>query len=429
MAGKPTREGDTESARKAHSPRARDLLRNTDFVIVVAGQTVSLLGTFSTNLVAPLLALALTHSPTQAGLVSASALVPYLVLALPAGAYVDRWNRRTVMLLADLVRGVAFLSMPAAYLTGQITMTQLYVVSLVSGCAFVFFNVAEIAALPKIVAPEHLALGAAFNSVAASIASLVGPALGGVLVSIGDDATFGAAVAYALDGFSFVASMASLLLVRRALQDERSEPQGRIVDDIRAGLRYVWREKLVRHIAVLQSVLSVLWAPLTLAVILLIRDDLHASAAMVGLVFSAGAAGGILGGVLAPIVRRRVAFGTTLSATLVVWTAGTLVIAFAPWPIVAMIALFGIWCVSGIYDVAQLAFRLGQVPDAYQGRVNSSIRFMVFGIRPAAVGFGGVLLGTFGSRTVILGIAAGLALTALVVLNSDLRHASDEAAR
>ena len=128
---------------------SRSLWRNRDFLLLWNGQTISTLGTNISTLALPLLVLALTHSPAQAGLLTATRLLPYLLFSLPAGALLDRWNRKSVMIGCDLVRWLALGSVPLAFALGHLTLIHLYLVAFVEGTAYVFFSLAQIAALPR----------------------------------------------------------------------------------------------------------------------------------------------------------------------------------------------------------------------------------------------------------------------------------------
>ncbi len=144
---------------------------------------VSSIGTRVSMLAFPLLVLAITHSPAQAGLIAALRGLPYALFILPAGALIDRWNRKRVMILCDTGRALALGSIPVALLLGHLTTVQLYIVSLVEGTLFTFFNLAETACLPHVVAKEQLPTAAAQYMVIDSTSGLIGPSIGGALYS------------------------------------------------------------------------------------------------------------------------------------------------------------------------------------------------------------------------------------------------------
>ncbi|HEV8192603.1 MAG TPA: MFS transporter, partial [Ktedonobacterales bacterium] len=159
--------------------RPRSLFRNRDYMLLWGGQTVSTIGTEVSMVAFPFLVLALTGSPAQAGLMGGLRALPYLLFSLPAGALIDRWNRKTVMILCDAGRALALGSIPLALILGQLTLVQLYTVSAAEGTLFVFFNLAEVASLPRVVPKEQLPAANAQYSATEGTSALVGPALGG----------------------------------------------------------------------------------------------------------------------------------------------------------------------------------------------------------------------------------------------------------
>jgi len=155
----------------------RPLWRNRDYLLLWSGQAVSLIGTQVSQLTFPLLILALTRAPVQAGIAGALKALPYLVLSLPAGALVDRWNRKRVMILCDSGRTLALGSIPLALMLGHLTILHIYLVALIEGTLFVFFNLAEVSCLPRVVSPAQLPTAVARNETTTNIGYLLGPSL------------------------------------------------------------------------------------------------------------------------------------------------------------------------------------------------------------------------------------------------------------
>ncbi len=250
------------------------ILRNRDFLLLASSYTVSLLGDALSGLALPLLVLALTESPTQAGLVAALYRLPYPVLGLPVGALVDRWDRRKVMVLSDLVRSVTYGSIPLAYLSGDLGLAQLSIAALIGGTAEVFYDTADNAAFPQVVPPEHLTRAASLTEGASSAVELIGPALGGVVIGLGGTVAAGAAIAYGLDSLSYAASVALLLLIRTPFQAEREKARRvPLRAEVAAGLRFLWSEFRLRELAVLQSAFMLIGFPAGLALIVLARQS------------------------------------------------------------------------------------------------------------------------------------------------------------
>ena len=168
----------------APAKRPVPLWHNRDYVLLWSGQMISSVGTQVSMLAFPLLVLAITHSPAQAGLIAALRGLPYALFVLPAGALIDRWNRKRVMILCDIGRAIALGSIPVALIFGHLTIVQLFIVALVEGTLFTFFNLAETACLPQVVAKEQLPTAASQGMVIDSVSWLIGPSLSGALYSL-----------------------------------------------------------------------------------------------------------------------------------------------------------------------------------------------------------------------------------------------------
>src|SRR2546430_11828576 len=234
-----------EAEPTAHARRPVALWRNRDYVLLWSGQMISSVGTRVSMLAFPLLVLAITHSPAQAGLIGAMRALPYALLILPAGALVDRWNRKRVMILCDIGRAIVLGSIPITLILGHLTIAQLYIVSLVEGTLFTFFGLAETACLPQVVSKEQLPTAAAQGMVIDSVSGLIGPSLGGVLYSIGR------AIPFLTDAISYGASVLSLFFIKVKFQEEREPRPLQLWPDIKEGISWLWHQPLIRFIAVL----------------------------------------------------------------------------------------------------------------------------------------------------------------------------------
>lgn len=396
--------------------RKDSLGRNRDFLLLWSGQAVSTLGTSVSALALPLLALALTHSPTQAGFIAAAQAVPYLVLSLPAGALIDRWDRRAVMIRCDLARWLAYGSVPLAAALGRLTVAQLYGVALVSGTAFVFFNIAEVAALPRVVPAAQLPRANALNESALSGATLLGPALSGAIISLARTTIAGAALAYLLDSLSYLASVASLGFIRTPFQMDRPAVADQSLRrDIAAGLHFLWADQRLRIVALLAASIGVLSSPTDLAIIVLAQQRLHADARAIGLIVSLGSVGGLLGSVIVPWVTARLRFGRIMVGTVAIEALAVALLAAATVPAMLVVGLAVVAVAIPIANVTQMSYRLALTPDALQGRVNSVFRLLFFGGQPLGLALGGALLGPLGPRVELGLVAVGLGLSALAV--------------
>jgi len=404
--------------------RPRTVWRNADFLLLWSGQAVSTLGSNVSRLALPLLVLALTHAPAQAGLISALQTLPYLVFGLPAGALIDRWDRKRVMISCDIARAVAYGSIPLAYAVGQVSSALLYGVALVSGTAFVFFNIAQVAALPRVVPVAQLPQANALNASAESAATLIGPGLAGFIISLARTTVIGAVLAYLLDSLSYLASVISLGFVRTPFQAERTPVAGRSLRrEIAEGLRFLWAEPRLRAIALLTLSVNVFFGPLYLAVIVLAEGPLHADARTLGLIFSVSSVGGLAGAAGAPWLKARLRFGQIIIGSIVLWTLATALLAAANSSAMVVVGQAVVSLTLPIYNVAVISYRLALTPDALQGRVNSVARLLALAGLPAGTAIGGVLLGPLGPRTELWLVALGIGVSALAVGGTGLRRA------
>jgi len=280
----------------------------------------------------------------------------------------------------------------------------------------VFFNIAEVAALPRVVPAAQLPRANALNESALSGATLLGPALSGALISLARTTIAGAALAYLLDSLSYLASVASLGFIRTPFQLDRSGVATQSLRrDIAAGLHFLWADQRLRIVALLAASIGVLSSPTDLAIIVLAQQRLHADARAIGLILSLGSVGGLLGSVVAPWVTARLRFGQIMVGTVVIEALAVALLAAATVPAMLVVGLAVVAVAIPIANVTQMSYRLALTPDALQGRVNSVFRLRFFGGQPLGLALGGALLGPLGPRAELGLVAVGLGFSALVV--------------
>jgi MFS family permease len=400
-------------------PVALPLWRNRDFLLLMSGQGISSAGSQLSLVAFPLLMLALTHSPEQAGFMSAVRGLPFWLLSLPAGALVDRWNRKLTMIICDAGRALALGSIPLAFALGHLTYLQLYLVSLVEGTLFVFFYLAETATIPHVVAKEQITTATGQNEVLYSVANLLGPAFAPILYGVGHVFPFLA------DAISYAVSVCSLFFIKTQFQGERIAQKLHLWRDIKEGLSWLWHHKLLRFIAILTFGLN---TPCTGYVLILIvlAQHMHAPNAYLGLIFAGGGIGSIVGALLAGPLQRRFGFSRLIIVTAWLWAITWLLFAVAPNPFVLALNNAVSFIVVPIYTVAQYGYRLAVIPDHLRGRVNSVYRLMAFSGQPIGIALTGVLLQAVGPvlTIVILFIPQGI-LCIAVVFNKHVRYAPE----
>jgi predicted MFS family arabinose efflux permease len=400
------------------------LWRHRDFRQLWAAETVSQVGTQVTQLALPIIAVtSLAATPFQMGVLTAFETVAFLLVGLPAGAWVDRWRRKRVLVLNDLVRAVALASLPLAWAMHGLTLGQLFVVAAVTGTATVFFDVAYQSYLPALVARDQIVEGNAKLTASQEVARVAGPGITGVLLRI-----VSAPVLIVADAVSFLLS--ALFIGRIGVSDTVPDRAARrpLRVEIAEGLSFVVRHPLLRRIVACTGTGNLFTAMSGTLLVLFALRTLGLSASTLGLVFSAGAVGGLVGAVTGVPFARWVGEGRAipLSAVLLVpFTALTPLAALGAAPLLLVISMFGFAWAAVAYNITQVSFRQRLCPPQLLGRMTASVRFIVFGTQPLGALLGGAL-GTWLGVVPTLWIAvAGSGLAALPVLLSPLMGMRD----
>jgi len=380
---------------------------------------VSLLGTQVSMLALPMTALGVLHaSAGQVALLAAAGTAPFLLLGLPAGAWVDRFPRRALMVRTDLLRGVLLASVPAAYLFGVLTLVQLYVVAFGVGALSVFFDVASLSVLPALVPHERIAEANGKLEAARATGQTSGPAIGGVLVQV-----LTAPVAVVVDAVSYLAS--ALLL--RGLPEvpappapERREPLRRLVGE---GLRFCLSHRYIRPLAAGAAWLNFCFQGLLAIFVTHAVRDLHLSAGTVGLVLAGSNVGYLLGSLLVPRLNARIGVGRAIGLGAAMHLA-LLLVAFAPgtWTVAWLTLGFTIPAMGlAFWNVNAVSLRQVSTPSAFLARMNASNRFLIWGTMPLGAGAAGVLAGALGLHAAVAILCVGAPFSAVPVFLSAVR--------
>jgi MFS family permease len=381
------------------------LARNRDFRLLWIGEAFSLLGSRVSNVAYPLLALAITHSPAKAGLVGFAGWLPFVVLQLPAGAAVDRWDRRRVMTACDLGRSLALASVAVAACLGSLRYPQLPVVAFVEYGLLAFFSPAETAAISRIVPPEQLSDAVARNESREYVAFLCGPALGGALFSAAR------AFPFLADALSYLVSLACVLRLRTPLAPgptTRRPLRGEVVE----GLRWAWNVPFLRATLALAAGGNFASNSLALVLIVLARDR-GASAAAIGVMLSIVGAGGLAGAVAAPALVRHLHPRLVVIGLDAVRAPLIVPLAFVANPyllgLLAALAIFP----APAWNSLVVGRRIGLVPDRLQARVHSVDLLISYSTIPFAFLAAGFMLSGIGPRTTVFFYASWVAALAL----------------
>ena len=412
----------TEAA--AAAPR-RSLWRHREFMKLWTGQTISQLGDEVTQLAIPLVAaLTLEVTPFEFGLLAVLQFLPFILLTIPAGVWVDRMRRKPILIGANVGRAVLLASIPIAFLAGWLTLWQLYVVAFAVGCLEVFFDVAYQSYLPSVVERDRLVEGNAKLEMSVSATSFIGPGVAGFLAEL-----VRPAIAIFFDAASYVGSVVSLLLIRTPeappeAHDPTTGPRPTMRQEAAEGLRYVLGHRYLRYIAACTGTLNLFGNIGGAILILYIVQELGLTAGTIGIVLSIGNLGVLAGALLSERVGKWIGLGPTIVWSALFSSFALLAVAVAPRdaPVPFLIAGGFIGTVTAvIYNVNQVSLRQAITPDRLLGRMNATMRFIVWGTIPIGALVGGVLGGVVGLQATIWVGAIGAFLGFLPVLLSPVR--------
>jgi predicted MFS family arabinose efflux permease len=308
--------------------------------------------------------------------------------------------------VADGARAVAFASLVVALALDRVVLVHILAVAFVEGSFFVFFRLAESAALPQVVPKEQLPTAVAQNQARDQGAELAGAPLGGLLFG------FDRLLPFLFDAVSYAIGFATLLFIRPALQEDRPPRKTRVREEVVEGFHWAWHHPFIRAIVILVGGSNFAFNALFLVLIVRAKD-LGASAALVGAMFAFLGAGAILGALLAPFVARRVPAKFVIIGSLWLWAAYPLVLVTLP-NVLAIGLVAGIVNITGpIFNVVLSAYRYALVPDRLLGRVGSFILLVAWGTIPLGAISAGFLLEAFGAVTSML-LLAGVSFAVAV---------------
>lgn len=396
------------------------LWRHRDFLLLWGSQSVSQVGTQVSILALPLVAvLTLDASAFEVALLTTLEYLPWLLLALPAGVWVDRLTRRPMLVVTDVGRALALASVPLAHAFGVLTIWQLDVVAFSAGALTVFFDVAYQSYLPSLVSRNQLVDGNAKLAASMSAAQVAGPGLGGGLV-----AAVTAPYAIFVDAVSFVGS--ALLLGGIRAREQAPAPSERVGmrRELMEGLRYLVAHRHWRALAASTGAFNLfgnVWG--AIAIVYMVRS-LELSPGLIGVIFALGGVGSVAGAALAPSLSRRLGVGPAIVASAALSGLPMLLVPLAPVSHPIPFVAVG-WGLTGagimIYNISAISLMQALTPERLLGRLNASRRFIVWGTIPLGSLLGGALAATIGLRpTIFVGTILG-SLAFLFVAVSPVR--------
>ncbi|MFE2729185.1 MFS transporter [Kitasatospora sp. NPDC059327] len=407
--------------------RHEGLWRQRDFRLLWIGQGASKLGSAVTTVSLPLIAVLTLHTTAfGVGVLEAAVWLPWLIVGLPAGALVDRWAPRPVMVVCDLASLLLLGSVPAAAWFGMLTFPQLVVVALLAGAAGVFFSTAYQVLLPSLLAPADLPEGNARMQGTEAAAQVAGPGLGGLLAQLA-----GPVLGLLMDTLSFAVSA---LCLRRITTTDRRPPRDpaagtrSLRGEISEGLGFLVRDPYLRSICGFSALTNLTGSVLQAVLVVFLLHDVGLSPGVVGGLLGTIGLGGVLGATVATRITRR--FGTArglLLCNLCTAPAALLVPLTGHGPRLVMLVAGGLLTTAGViaFNVIFGSFRAAYVPSHLLGRVVAGGRFVNYSTIPVGALLGGSLGTLLGLRPTVWIAAAGTALSVAALLAGPVRHGRD----
>ena len=410
------------SASPGQAPRS--LLRDADFLKLWVGQSVSAFGTQVTLLAVPILAaLALRVSPLEFGLLSTIEFLPFVLLSLPAGVWVDRLPRRPILIWGDIGRAIGLLSIPIAFALNVLTIWQLYIVVFLTGCLTVFFDVAYQSYLPSIVERDQLVEGNAKLELTRQASQRLGPGIAGVLIGV-----LTAPFAVLLDAISYAVSAVFVAWIRRreppvVPHDAATGPRPSMRKEIVVGVRYVTGQPVLRALALTVAIEYLFGTIADSILILHLVTERQFSPALIGLAFTLGSIGVIGGALLTGRLTKALGVGRMIVLAAVFDSVSWLPLAIAPDPLlfagltttIVSLSFFGMF-----WNVNAMSLRQAITPPGMRGRMNATMRLISWGTIPVGSILGGVLGGAIGLHNTIWVGAIGSLITFIPVALSPI---------
>lgn len=400
---------------------APSLWRHRGFLRLWAGETASQFGEQFGNLAIPVIAVSvLGASSFQVGLLNTFETLAFLVIGLPAGAWIDRWIKRKVMLRADLVRAILLAAIPILWLTHVLAFWQLLVVGTAVGVCSVFFDVGYQSFIPNLVRGDQIGEANSKLETSAQVARIAGPAAAGGLLAI-----LAAPLLLAATAVTYLLSFFALTSIKDTEVQKPVEERRPLPVEIKEGLAWVFRQPLLVRIVLCTAIGNLLSALVFTMMPLLVLRELGLSPAIYGLIGSAGAVGGLLGASLSGRIQKWIGEGHAIPVAQLIYAASLFLpplAAFLPGVAIPLL-IVGEFLLSFsvlVYNIAQVSFRQRICPPALLGRMNASIRFIVWGVLPIGGFIAGLLATAIGVvPTIIIG-AIGALLAGIPVYFSKL---------
>ena len=407
----------SENTAAQQDPPTGPLRRNRDFLLLWSGAGLAMLGYRMSTVAYPLLAVWYLDSTVGAGLIGFASLLPMLLVQLPAGVLVDRYDRRRVMIVCDIVGFAAMASLVASLLAGHLWLAHLMAVAFVESSVALVYRLAERAAVRNVVHPQHLPAALSQNEARAQAAGLIGQPAGSSLFVLARWTPFLSTAA------GHVLSLVGLLLIKKEFQAERRVRTSRLRAELLEAVTWLRGQPLLRAAVFLVAGSNLLFQISGLAIILVVKEN-GGSPAAIGVIGAVSGCGGVLGSLFASRLLRQLAPRTILVGAFSAWAAVTPCLALTTdWYVIGgLMALVSF--VGASMNVSAGVYQVQLTPDALQGRVTSVAMLVSSGSNSVGSIAGGLLLSAVSTTWTITAVAAGMFLLAVsTALSPAVRNA------
>ncbi|MFB5676051.1 MFS transporter [Paenibacillus terreus] len=408
------------------------LLKKPDFRNFWLGHTVSSFGVQITTVAIPLIAaLTLEASSLEMGILSAVEFLPFLLISLFVGVWVDRKHKRPLMIIADIVRAVVLIGIPISIYFNILSMPILYVIAAVVGVNTVIFEIAHASYLPTVVKNEELVEGNSKLEFSSSSATVVGQSIGGALIQV-----LSAPLSILFNVGTYLLSALYLALIKKkeAPIEVPEEAEQNMWADIREGTTFVFHHNIIRPILIGTVIFNLFTYVIEPIFILYISRTLALDPIYIGLIFSMSGVGALLGAFIAGPMANKLGLGKTLVFSLFVAGFVSLIIPVATLmpTLPAVILIMVMYMIDAamviVYNINQRSLRQAVTPQNLQGRMNASIRMFGMGVVPIGAVLGGWLGGIIGTTPTLIVGAIGLMCSSIFIIFSSVRTVSQPAA-
>jgi MFS family permease len=349
-----------------------------------------MLGSRVTSIAYPFLVLSLGYTAGDAGMVGFVAALPYLLFQLPAGVWVDRVNRKRLMIAGDAIRGVALASIAVAVARGAATLPHIAAVAFLEGAVFVVFTAAERSAIANVVNPGQLTAALSMNEARTRAAGLAGQPLGGFLFGVGR------ALPFLFDAVSYLASLATLALIKSDFQAVREPRPRHFRKELLEGFSWLRHQRFLLDASISVSLGNLVVRANTLLIIVLATEQ-GISSGLVGVMLATAGVGGVLGSTVAARVEGRVGPRMVVIGSALIWAVLFPLFTGNTNPWIFGFAWGGASFVGAIWNVVVGSYQLSIVPDELRGRVAGIGGLMAYGAMALGALLSGLLISTFGT--------------------------------